>query len=226
MRRKPPRRAARRRRRCPQETGSTSPLPLSQARGTRQIEGKALPVGDERAVIFERHDNAVLLRKRLGGLCGGGKYLPHAPPRKAGKFFGVRRQDDAAGLVLQDLHAVFCKGVEPIRIDDEGARVGFHELCNVRIQTFADARPHAEGNAVRGEDVAVERFETAQDAGRELPDGGRVECIFRNEFGIARTRTKARSRRQKDGARYFASAANRQALPNAPLCVLLFRLGK
>lgn len=71
--------------------------PFRKRGGTRQIEGKALPVGDERAVIFERHDNAVLLRKRLGGLCGGGKYLPTLRPvrRENSLGCGVRmtRQD-------------------------------------------------------------------------------------------------------------------------------------
>ena len=138
----------------------------------------------------------------------------------------MRGQDDAAGLFLQHLHAVFCKGIQAVGIDDERPRISLHEFGDLRVQPLTHARPHAEGDAVRGEDVAVERLKSTQDAGRELPHRRRIERLIHDELGIAGPRTQTRPRRQKDGARVLRFRRKEARPSERPLVRVALPLGK
>ena len=122
----------------------------------------------------------------------------------------MRRYDDAAGFFFEYFHAVRCNGIQRVCIEDERPRVRAEQFRKIGVQTLADARPHADRDAVRGEDVAVDRLEGAQHHSGKPPDHIGKQLLRDAQFGIARARLQACARRQKCRAAVGAARKDRR----------------
>ena len=109
----------------------------------------------------------------------------------------MRREHDAAGVFGEQLRAVRGERVQRVGIEDERTRIVGEKFGDVHIELLAHARPHADGDRVRSENVSVERLVFAQDRGGKFSDGMRVQFTRHTQLGIARARFQARARSQK-----------------------------